>query len=205
MMACEWLLDRKDIKSLKITDPYALHCSVYELFEKREGRTDSAPSRNILFVDKGGIRQGYKIFRRILILSPYAPKEPRYGNLRVKKVPENFFQYDGYRFEIKINPSRRNNQSRKIIPLRNRKDIGQWFQEKSPNWGFRVSAENLDIHHISVLQFSKKGHKITLGSAIIQGVLEVTQREKFIQSFQNGIGRGKAFGFGLLQIVPLLF
>ncbi|MPN58153.1 hypothetical protein SDC9_205854 [bioreactor metagenome] len=35
------------------------------------------------------------------------------------------------------------------------------------------------------------------------GVLEVVDRKSFIKSFCEGIGRGKAFGFGLLQLLPL--
>jgi len=31
----------------------------------------------------------------------------------------------------------------------------------------------------------------------------VENRELFITSFRQGIGRGRAFGFGLLQIAPV--
>jgi CRISPR system Cascade subunit CasE len=52
------------------------------------------------------------------------------------------------------------------------------------------------------MQFNKKGNQVTLGSATLQGGLTVIDREKFKHSFCQGIGRGRAFGFGLLQIVP---
>jgi CRISPR system Cascade subunit CasE len=35
------------------------------------------------------------------------------------------------------------------------------------------------------------------------GKLSVTDRELFKKGFQQGLGRAKSFGFGLLQIVPL--
>jgi CRISPR system Cascade subunit CasE len=37
----------------------------------------------------------------------------------------------------------------------------------------------------------------------LTGELEIVDRSLFIKSFQQGIGRGRAFGFGLLQIAPL--
>ena len=39
-------------------------------------------------------------------------------------------------------------------------------------------------------------------SATLKGELRVTDLDYFRQSFLQGIGRGRAFGFGLLQIVP---
>ena len=38
----------------------------------------------------------------------------------------------------------------------------------------------------------------------LSGHLRVTDREKFIQTFFRGFGRGRAFGCGLLQIVPIV-
>jgi len=56
---------------------------------------------------------------------------------------------------------------------------------------------------MSVQTFKKDGQTVTHGSATLKGELLVTDREQFNQSFRQGIGRGRAFGFGLLQIVPL--
>ena len=35
------------------------------------------------------------------------------------------------------------------------------------------------------------------------GVLEVTDRERFLQTFRGGVGSAKAFGFGMLVLAPL--
>jgi CRISPR system Cascade subunit CasE len=43
---------------------------------------------------------------------------------------------------------------------------------------------------------------VTIAYATIQGMLRVTQREDFVKSFTKGIGRARAFGCGLLQLVP---
>ena len=39
--------------------------------------------------------------------------------------------------------------------------------------------------------------------ATLKGELTVIDKDRFTQSFIHGVGRGRAFGFGLLQIVPL--
>ncbi len=41
---------------------------------------------------------------------------------------------------------------------------------------------------------------MTFGAATFEGVLEVTDAEKFRESLKQGIGTGKAYGFGLLSV-----
>jgi len=53
-------------------------------------------------------------------------------------------------------------------------------------------------------QFTKKDNKVIQGRALITGVLSVQDRSLFRKSFQQGIGRGRAFGFGMLQIAPII-
>ena len=45
---------------------------------------------------------------------------------------------------------------------------------------------------------------MTLAQAHVSGQLQVIDRDRFQESFAQGIGRGRSFGCGLLQIVPLL-
>jgi CRISPR system Cascade subunit CasE len=56
---------------------------------------------------------------------------------------------------------------------------------------------------MAVQTYKKDCQLVTHGSATLKGELYVTDSEQFKQSFRQGIGRGRAFGFGLLQIVPL--
>ena len=41
--------------------------------------------------------------------------------------------------------------------------------------------------------------------AVYCGVLEVTDREALCRSMEHGIGRGKAYGFGLLRLFPVSY
>ena len=200
MIASALHLSRADVKALKITDAYSLHRLVYDLFDdvrSMEEKQKSVPS-GILYADKGGDFNG----RKILILSNRQPNTPEHGELSIKKIADSFLDYENYRFEVVINPTRRENQSRRIIALRKREEIANWFIKKAPLWGFSVSPEHLEVREIKVKQFEKDGQPITQGQATLLGRLTVINKTKFMQSFQNGIGRGRAFGCGLLQIVP---
>jgi CRISPR system Cascade subunit CasE len=202
MIASALHLSRADVKALKITDAYSLHIAIYSLFDdvrSSEDKQKSIPS-GILYADKGGDFDG----RKILMLSNRQPNIPEHGELSIKKIADSFLDYENYRFEVVMNPTKRENQSRKIIALRKREDIADWFITKAPQWGFAVSPEHLEVREIEVKRFEKKkgGQTVTQGQAKLIGRLTVTDKIKFVQSFQQGIGRGRAFGCGLLQIVP---
>ena len=201
MIASILHLSRHDVKTLKIKDEYSLHRVVYSLFEdiRTPEQKQTGTSSGILYADKGGD----EIHRKILILANRNPIVPEHGELVSKKIPDNFLDHEHYRFEIVINPSQRNNATRKIIPIKGREAIGEWFINKAPrSWGFSVNPQNLIISNNHVKCFDKKGHQVTQGYATVVGQFHVTDKAQFINSFQNGIGRGRAFGAGLLQVIP---
>lgn len=199
-------LDRTAIKALRITDPYSLHRVVYSLYEDQRGDVGKAESHSsdILYADQGGDFNG----RKILLLAnrlPATAVDGRYGAVQSRAIPSDFLGYERYRFKVIINPTRRDNVSRKLVPIKGRDAISQWFLGKSvESWGFDAEPAHLQVDRIQVLQFKDKSQRlVTLAQAHIQGQLLVTDREKFRNAFSNGIGRGRAFGCGLLQITPL--
>lgn len=138
------------------------------------------------------------------MLSNRQPDAPIHGEVSMKKIADNFLDYSQYRFEVVINPTKRQSGGGKLVPLRKREDIANWFFEKSPQWGFEISKAHLEVEGISIKCFSDKhGHNITQAQARILGRLTVTDKTQFVQSFQQGIGRGRSFGCGLLQVVPI--
>ncbi len=51
--------------------------------------------------------------------------------------------------------------------------------------------------------YGGRGEKgLTFGSALFEGRLTVTDAARFRQTLLGGVGRGKAFGFGLLSVAP---
>ncbi len=201
MIASVLRLRRVDVMALRLTDPYSLHRVVYDLFEdvRDDNEKRSSVSSGILYADKGGDFHT----RQILILSNRMPRVPKHGEVDTREIPANFLDHQHYSFEVTVNPTRRDRKSRKLVAVRGNDMIREWFVSKAPDsWGFSVHAPTLQINNINVKQFEKKGNLVTLGSATLLGNLSVNDREKFSKSFREGVGRGHAFGFGLLQIVP---
>lgn len=200
-------LDRAAVKALRVTDAYSLHRVVYGLYpdvRDAAAKAGHQPS-GILHADQGGDFRG----RHILLLADRSPAEHAeggYGEVRSKVIPIDFLSHMHYRFKVIVNPTRRNSASRRLVPVKGREAVAAWFAERgTASWGFRASPEQLQVDRIDVLQFKdKQAHPVTLSQAHVQGQFEVTDPEQFRRSFAQGIGRGRSFGCGLLQIVPLI-
>lgn len=204
IIASELHLNRSDIAALRVTDRYSLHRVVYSLFEdvRTEGQKQSGTTSGIIFADMGGDFMS----RRVLMLSDRPPRNSSNGrrvDVSSKEVDPAFLDHPFYRFQVTVNPTRRQNASGKIVPVTGREKLIHWFgQRAKAGWGFEVHPPSLQVDRTEVLQFEKKGRSVTLNSATLQGYLTVTDRQRFKLSFCRGIGRARAFGFGLLQIVP---
>lgn len=200
-------LDRQAVKALRITDAYSLHRVVYSLYEdvRDPEQKQSSTASGILYADQGGNARG----RKILMLANREPMEAvdgRYGQVLSKPILPNFLDHNHYRFKVIVNPTKRDSASRKLVAVRGRDEVAQWFTERAPaNWGFEIDHRHLQVDKIDVLQFKgKQQRRITIGQAHVQGLLRITDKEQFTNSFTQGIGRARAFGCGLLQVVPVV-
>ncbi|MFP3042863.1 type I-E CRISPR-associated protein Cas6/Cse3/CasE [Treponema primitia] len=193
MIASLLKLSRSDFEKLRINDPYGIHRAVYSLFPK------TGDGRDFIFVDKGGNFNE----RQILILSKRSPEKPDYGTIESKNIPEPFLNQDHYGFEIRLNPTKREKNGGKIVPIMGKENLAEWFCSKSERWGFVTERESLQIQFTGVQTFDKQNGQVTQNVVNFIGKLRVNDRSLFIKSFEQGIGRGKSFGFGLLEIIPL--
>ena len=68
--------------------------------------------------------------------------------------------------------------------------------------GQRVDGANLLINGVerSVAEFWRRGERVTLALATFEGILEVTDPEALRHHLVHGIGRGKAYGCGLMTL-----
>lgn len=79
----------------------------------------------------------------------------------------------------------------------------QWLLARAEANGFALEKDNFDVSHIEWYRFRKgnSGHRVVFLAVTFDGVLQVTDAEKFRQALINGIGRGKAYGMGLLTVM----
>lgn len=199
-------LSRHDCQALRLTDPYSLHRVVYSLFPDVRSGADKQASEasGIQFADLGGDARG----RKVLLLSdrpPAANVDGQYGEVNSRPLPAGFLGHRLYRFRVVINPTRRDNASKKLLPVKGREAIADWFMARAEaSWGFIADPAALQVERVEVLRFKEKAQRdVTLAQAHITGVLRVADAETFRHSVANGIGRGRAFGCGLLQLAPI--
>ena len=207
MIASVLHLDRRAVKALRITDAYSLHRVVYSLYKdvRDDQQKQASKASGILYADQGGDVRG----RKILMLAnrePMGAVEGEHGEVRSKPIPDDFLAYQEYRFNVIVNPTRRDSATRKLVAVKGREEVAQWFIERSvKSWGFEVVVQNLQVDKIEVLQFKdKQKRNVTIGQAHVQGMLRITDEALFANSFTQGIGRARAYGCGLLQIVPVI-
>ncbi len=185
-----------------LRDLYDWHQLVWQAFP---GRNDD--SRQFLTrVDAQERERRY----RLLIVSANEPAAPRnWSNepeaWQTRELSPAFFRHRTYRFQLRVNPTKRGNVSRKRMPLVTDADLHAWLQRKGQQHGFvpdmtaiRTMRESHEHFRIEARNLTGIHHSVNF-----DGVLAVTNDAAFQQACLCGIGSAKAFGFGLLALVPL--
>lgn len=120
-------------------------------------------------------------------------------------------------FRLRANPTRRisrgNRQQAerwlgKRVELRREEDQIAWLQRKGDAAGFQVvtvrtkaNVADARVAARSVMTgFRPQTGKMTFGDILFEGRLRVTDAIAFNRTLADGIGSGKAYGFGLLSV-----
>lgn len=77
----------------------------------------------------------------------------------------------------------------------------EWLQRQGNKHGFLVQQDQFDVVANEWKHFKHKQEEITLLSTTFEGYLTVTDPRLFCETMTQGIGRGKAYGMGLLTVV----
>lgn len=159
-------------------------------------RQEPNPNSNILLVqsncepDWSRLPEGYLI--------PPRQREDQVKSFDLSSwnlSPNHVFQ-----FRIKINPVKREAQSRKLIPLYKPADHLAWFQRKAQDYSFELqSIDSIPVPHIIGKKANNSG-RIKIFAVLLQGQLRVQNSERFKIAMAQGIGKGKSYGCGLLSI-----
>ncbi|MFH1876638.1 MAG: type I-E CRISPR-associated protein Cas6/Cse3/CasE [Candidatus Omnitrophota bacterium] len=159
---------------------------------------------------------------RLTILSTIKPQKPDWctqGWWREKEMPQAFFEQKRYLFKVTANPTR--TLSRRD-PAGNKKKHGshyaitkfdelkEWITRRGEQGGFTICDEprleiSSPVFH-RLYKEDKKNLKEYAGGIVgveFKGALEVKNREYFLQTVRNGIGRARGFGFGLFVLKPI--
>lgn len=192
MIASKIIIPREVCIQKKLTNIYSFHNFVYELFPWVDGK-----ARDFVYLDKGF----QKDMHSLLVISSRHPIERNYYQVLSKEIPEELFSYAYYRFDVITNPIRKHD--RKEYPIIGRLNQGKWFLDKAEQWGFSVGQDELEVSNTFVENIKSNKHDIVQQRVSFSGRLTVLDRKKFKESVCHGIGKGKSFGLGLLEVVPI--
>lgn len=131
-----------------------------------------------------------------------------------RQLKPDYLERHKYLFKIRLNPTRttRKNPDQSLREKKNGRheailkisELKEWFLLKAKQNGFNVlEIPELEITPPVFHHLSKKGHEGTIVGVDFKGILEVVDRELFKKAFEQGIGRARSFGFGLLILKPI--
>jgi len=116
---------------------------------------------------------------------------------------------DRLRFRLRANPTKRLPANRveasrwngKRIVFRAEAEQIAWLIRKGEAGGFRLAQHSVtpEIKQTGDGKPASPG-RLTFGSVLFAGELVITDADRFRATLRQGIGSGKAFGFGLLSI-----
>lgn len=202
----------------RITDGYAWHKRTWDCFPEAPDATRDFLSR----VDQ--LEGAFRIW----LLSQTKPVRPSWcmiEDFELKEIAPTFFNHRYYAFDLRANPTKKlvvrdaHGQRRrqgKRISLVKPDELRAWLVRKGEArcldsatgrpvpGGFRIRENHpLEISPMQENMFRKEEHAGWHGGVQFRGVLEVTRKEHFVETYQNGLGSAKGFGFGLLLLAPI--
>lgn len=193
MYLSRWTLRKDEILRYRLYDDYRIHQIVYSLFPFDGERhfLYSVTSLNYSSLS-------------ILVQSGSEPSVPEFGRFEMKTIPESFFEYDKYLFQVKFSPVVQSSDG-KERPVKSEADIVKWLESREETWGIEIDYDRILRTGDGVLVMKQKGNsnKVTVSYVELTGALSVKDRSKFLKTTKTGIGRSKGFGFGLLQLKPV--
>lgn len=118
-----------------------------------------------------------------------------------------------YGFRLAANPVRNISGSNEVKAARGKRlahvtvtqQLG-WFLERVHRWGFSVGdrlSPSVRIVERRALQFRRQERRVTIGMAVFEGFLTVTDADVLRERMLGGVGPAKAYGCGLLTLAPL--
>jgi CRISPR system Cascade subunit CasE len=120
-----------------------------------------------------------------------------------------------FQFRLKANPSKRNKETKKTMGLYFQPDQVAWLQRQGDRHGFRVESidtipspnlwgskdKSKPVEDDPSAPLGKKNqHHIKVHTVLFQGILKIQDPSLLVSAIQQGIGRGKSYGCGLLSL-----
>lgn len=187
------LIPKPEALQERLVDGYAWHNAIWSAFP---GRPDDA--RDFLFrldLLNGGFR--------VLLLSAQKPLPTEVFSWQTKSVSEGFLEHDTYRFQLKANPTLRRSADKRRLAIYDEAQLRDWLTRKAATAGFEVDPDTLQVGAPLDETFVRNGRRGKHVAVDFTGMLRITDRQLFSETFHSGIGSAKGFGYGMLMLQPI--
>lgn len=207
-----------------LADCQQMHRTLLAAFPQAESETARAEFGLLFRVETNSRTGGVTVLAQSRTLpdwqrlpAGYLLAEPLASDIADKYKPEVLHNQRQLRFRLRANPTRKietkslpdgTKRNGKRVELFRETDQIQWLRRKAETAGFRVLQLRLnpDVSNVRAQPETKtisRTKRLTFGSVLFEGELEITNAEAFLAALTHGIGSGKAYGFGLLSIAPM--
>lgn len=195
----------------EIASPYEMHRTLLKAYVKNEATTEN----RILFRIEPP--QNRNISAGVNILVQSNTIEPNWNNIlsinqnyfltepKTKKVELKYLHLGLYKFKTTVNPTIKRNHKR--YGLYKEEEQIAWLVRKGENHGFIPILTHCNSFTIGNKTKTSNAKNNPIRKSDIyhlgvnyEGILNITNSQKFLDALASGIGSAKAFGFGLLTI-----
>ncbi len=188
----QFRIGRKEVLRHRLVSAYELHKLLWNCFP---GRPEA--KRDFLFrCDEE------EAVLKILMLSETKPEVCDWAEWDGIKEFDPVFPIGSlYCFRLRANPTIRAKEDGKLRAVTREEELHSWLVRKAEKNGFALRSEP-EYSGCRLERFSKTpgGPGISLNVVEIGGALAVTDSAAFGEAFRRGIGRGRAFGCGMLLL-----
>ncbi len=219
-------MDAETVRNEGIWDSYAWHKKLWE------GCFPGEPDAKRDFLTRIDLLEGAFRLWVLAKSRPGCPKWCSPDDFALNEIAPSFLSHRYYAFDLRANPVRAivqrgpngetlykpdgKRKCGKRVPLVKPDELRAWLVRKGEvrcrdkdtgvdvPGGFRIVEEkSLEITPMVESHFRKKGQTGYHGGVQFRGTLEVIDRDRFIETYQAGIGSAKGFGFGMLLLAPV--
>lgn len=218
-------VDTETAFATRIYDSYSWHKKIWECYP------DMPDARREFLTRIDRLERVFRIWllsRRKPVRPPWCPVE----GFALKDISPSFLSHRFYAFDLRANPVKTivqrgpdgetlycpngKRKGGKRVPVVKPDELRAWLVRKGEArcrdertgldipGGFRIVDEKpLEISPMEESHFRKGGQAGYHGGVQFRGILEVTDPQRFAETYYSGIGSAKGFGFGMLLISPI--
>jgi CRISPR system Cascade subunit CasE len=199
----------------ELSNPYELHRTILQAFPDQD---QGGPGRVLFRLESPADRPA----QAGLALLVQSDKEPDWGwlaatagylwagpeqNPACKSFDLSFQPGQRLYFRLRANPTVKRKfpgeSASKRVGLYKEEEQQAWLARKAEQGGFQILSSQATAEGKvggQIHRSTGESHNLNLLAVRFEGLLQVTDPERFRQSLQGGIGSGKGLGFGLLSL-----